>query len=145
MILLGNDLPGSLPIRQVSKLKVLLPSKKSYLSQTTRQDKVLSPSEQYNQSDLLNLVLRCTSTRPVGERTWQWGCDLLAFATTWICVGWKPNIYSWTLSSNHSQIRDKRTLFKRFCLQWLTESDKTIRRGDCERNHLIGFDCAVNQ
>ena len=46
MILLGNDLPGSFPIRQVCKLKVLLPSKKNYLSQTTRQDLVLSPSGQ---------------------------------------------------------------------------------------------------
>ena len=39
--------------QQVSKLKVLLPSKKSYLSQTTRQDLVLSPSEQSEWSSQL--------------------------------------------------------------------------------------------
>ena len=95
-ILLGNDLPGSLPVRQACKLKVLLPSKKSYLSQRTREDLVLSPSEESEWSSQLSL------TRLVGERTWERGCDLLAFAPTWICVGrWKPSIYSWTLSNNH--------------------------------------------
>ena len=93
-----------------------------------------------SQSDLLNLVLRFPPTRPVENLGTRLGSSCFCNYMN-MCRVKTKHIQLDPIKQPPSDKGQKAT-FKKVLF---TVTDKTIRWGDCERNHLIGFDCTVNQ